>query len=249
MKLVYSTFIYYICSIENKIKNLYEQGLTMQNIANQLNISSATVYKKLNKMNVSIRRKHSNIDETYFDNPNTEKAAYWAGFIAADGYINTYKKGNAQYNVMIEISQKDKSHLEKLAQDIGKRITDYDKRNSCKLNLTSNHICNKLNEYNITPKKSLTLQFPTNIDNTYIHHYIRGYIDGDGSLYNTYEIIGNKDFLQDMINTIPFQCKYTIRQQRQTDNCWLLYISTYSLKQFAEYIYKDATIYMERKKY
>ena len=227
--------------MKNAIKNLYEQGLTMQSIADQLNISSATVYKKLHKMNVSIRRKHSKIDETYFDNPNTEKSAYWAGFIAADGYI--YKPNNY---VRLEINIKDKQHLELLGNDIGKNVTGYNKHNSCKLTISSKHIINTLEQYNITQNKSLTLQFPTNINTDNIHHFIRGYFDGDGSFYKIYDIVGNQQFLQSLVNSLPFKCEYSLYKPKD-ENSYVLRIRTKSLKQFFEFMYKDSTIYLDRK--
>lgn len=232
--------------METQIIELYNSGLAMNKIASNLSISGATVWNILKSNNVKIRRKHSKIDETYFDNPNIEKAAYWTGFIAADGYINTYKKGNAQYSIIIELSQKDKYHLEKLGQDIGKPVTDYNKRNSCKLQLTSNHLCNKLFEYNITPKKSLTLQFPTNINADNIHHFIRGYFDGDGSFYKIYDIVGNEQFLKSLINSLPFKCEYSLYKPKD-EKSYVLRIRTKSLKQFFEFMYKDATIYLDRK--
>jgi len=227
-----------------QIIKLYQSGLSMMKIANQLKISSKTVYDVLKINNIESRRKHHKINEAYFDNPNIEQSAYWAGFIAADGYI--YNPSNC---VRIELNIKDRQHLEILGNNIGKNVTDYPKHNSCKLTISSKKIVSKLQEYNIIQNKSLTLQFPTNIDKDYIHHYIRGYIDGDGCLYDTYQIVGKKEFLQDMVNTLPFECKYTIRKQRKSDKQYLLYISKYSLKEFSDYIYKDATIYLSRKRY
>lgn len=227
--------------METQIIELYNSGLGMSNIANQLNISSTKVGNILKSNNVEIRRKHSKIDETYFDNPNTEKAAYWAGFIAADGYI--YKPNNY---VRIEINIKDKQHLELLGNDIGKNVIEYDKHNSCKLTISSKHIVDTLRQYQITQNKSLTLQFPTNINADNIHHFIRGYFDGDGSFYKIYDIVGNEQFLKSLIDSLPFKCEYSFYKPKD-EKSYVLRIRTKSLKQFFEFMYKDATIYLDRK--
>ena len=227
--------------METQIIELYNSGLGMSNIANQLSISSTKVWNILKSNSVKIRRKHSKIDETYFDNPNTEKSAYWAGFIAADGYIYNLNK-----YVRLEINIKDKQHLELLGNDIGKTVTEYDKHNSCKLTISSGHIVDTLAQYQITQKKSLTLQFPTNINADNIHHFIRGYFDGDGSFYKIYDIVGNQQFLQSLIDSLPFKCDYSFYKPKDQNN-YVLRIRTKSLKQFFEFMYKDATIYLERK--
>ena len=237
----YSTFIYYIHIMNKQIIELYQSGLGMSTIAKQLKISSLTVWNTLYSNNIEIRRKHSKIDKTYFDNPNTEKSAYWAGFIAADGYI--FKPNNY---TRLEISIKDKNHLELLGKDIGKNVTDYEKHNSCKLTISSRHIVDTLEQYNITQNKSLTLRFPTNINSDNIHHFIRGYFDGDGCFYKIYDIIGNKQFLESLINILPFNCEYSFYKPKD-DKSYVLRIRTKSLKQFFEFMYKDATIYLDRK--
>ena len=224
-----------------QIIKLYNSGLGMSTIAKQLNISSTKVWNILKYNNIEIRRKHSKINETYFDNPNTEKSAYWAGFIAADGYI--YKPNNY---VRLEINIKDKQHLELLGNDIGKNVTEYNKHNSCKLTISSKHIINTLEQYNITQNKSLTLQFPTNINTDNIHHFIRGYFDGDGSFYKIYDIVGNQQFLQSLVNSLPFKCEYSLYKPKD-ENSYVLRIRTKSLKQFFEFMYKDSTIYLDRK--
>ena len=227
--------------METQIIKLYNSGLGMSAIAKQLNISSTKVWNILKYNNIEIRRKHSKINETYFDNPNTEKSAYWAGFIAADGYV--YRPNNY---VRLEINIKDKQHLEALGKDVDKNVTEYKKHNSCKLTISSKHVVNTLKQYNITQNKSLTLQFPTNINANNIHHFIRGYFDGDGSFYKIYDIVGNQHFLQTLVNNLPFKCEYSLYKPKN-ENSYVLRIRTKSLKQFFDFMYKDATIYLERK--
>ena len=231
---------------DQKIIELYKKNNPMNKIAEILNISSGTVNKVLKVNNIKIRRKHSKIKEDYFENSNCEKSAYWAGFIAADGYIYNPNKGNSQSSLTIELSNNDKVHLCKLGDDLGKNITNYNKHNSCKLRITSNKICKDLERYNIHQNKSLTLQFPKNIDLENIHHFIRGYFDGDGSFTKIYDIIGTEIFLKSLVNILPFDCEHSFYKPKD-QNCYYLRIKTKSLKQFFEFMYNDATIYLDRK--
>ncbi len=188
--------------------------------------------------------------EDYFSNPNTERSAYWAGFIAADGCIVDYT--NRQHTVKIGLSNIDTSHLEKL--NIGIPVRLY--RNECWVEIPSNKIVKDLLKYNITPRKSLTLLFPTNIRNKYIHHFIRGYIDGDGCMSKhsnpkaknklRIRILGTEIFLNSLLGHIKLDinrnlCKRgngTLREAIICKNSHQLY----------QYLYKDATIYLDRKK-
>lgn len=137
---------------------------------------------------------HKLYNENIFDSIDTEEKAYWLGFIYADGYISSDPlKGVFQYSFELQLSIKDKDHLQKFADFIGYKKELKDKRthcdtgeyNSTRLMINSKHLWETLNNYGCTPRKSLTLQFPDeNIfkDRSLIRHFIRGYFDGDGTL-------------------------------------------------------------------
>lgn len=117
-------------------------------------------------------------DKTFFSEPNINNS-YWAGFIAADGCI----VGN---RLVINLAVKDKDHLQVLATSLGTYLYEYTtKQYSCvRLAMRSMQIAEDLyNNYNITSKKSMTLQPPNITDEKQIQAFIAGYFDGDGSLY------------------------------------------------------------------
>lgn len=142
-------------------------------------------------------------DETCFDDIN-EVSAYWAGFIAADGCIK-FPSGKPQLDVRLQIY--DECYLD-LLKDFLKtnKTTEYytnpkTNRTYCYFRLSSiDNIYRKLNAfYNITPRKTLVLQPPTNLKDLYALCYIKGYIDGNGSVFiektpgteNCYRLIFN----------------------------------------------------------
>lgn len=116
-------------------------------------------------------------------------SCYWAGFIAADG--NIY--GN---QLTISLQLRDKGHLDVFRDFIEtNQHLNYRKDGSPVLKISNTKVCNDVMTYfNITPKKSLTLQPPRIDDTNLIDAYILGYTDGDGSIMKTHT--GGKDYLR-----------------------------------------------------
>jgi intein/homing endonuclease len=192
------------------------------------------------------RRMISTLNENFFSNYN-ELSCYWAGFIAADGCI--YKN-----KLSIKLSINDVNHLKTFAKQIGGyEVKIYDKE--CSLTINSPQIVNDLkNNFNIIPRKSLTMIYPHQIK---LHnHFIRGYFDGDGCIFNAstkrtkftskprYTILGTKDMLDNIKNYFDKTSKYTSKQRRN-----IYYISFYNnASEFYSFMYNHATIYLNRKK-
>lgn len=96
------------------------------------------------------------------------------------------------------------------------------------------------------------------IKNELIRHFIRGYFDGDGTVYtyrNKYTNVafsGNKNFLVSVKshlmnnNIVKSECK--VVKEQKDKNCYKYPFSSQAdVKRFYDYIYKDATVFMERK--
>lgn len=128
-----------------------------------------------------------NFKEDYFAEPNLENS-YWAGFIAADGYIYVPKKG--QRILGIRLKSTDREHLIKLQSSIGAgTLTEtttfseqYNKEYyGTSYRLSSDKVCfDLLKNFNIGERKSLTLE-PPDLSGDLTTAFIAGYIDGDGS--------------------------------------------------------------------
>lgn len=128
-----------------------------------------------------IRRVNS-VNDNFFSKPNLLNS-YWAGFIAADGCI--IDKAHSQKLLVLELGIKEYKHLMafKKAIDFIGKIGIYRKGRSCKFSITSDILCNALNEnFKITPRKTFTLEPPENLNKEQTLAYIIGYIDGDGSI-------------------------------------------------------------------
>lgn len=197
----------------------------------------------------------------FFKIIDNEEKAYWLGFISADGYLN--KKGNT---LGICLNEKDKNHLEKFKKSIeytgeiksrkGKYSIDYKETNKVTLEIYSTELSKDLNRLGLDYQKSYSLK-AMSIPLTLINHFIRGYFDGDGcvfeyskkiSTYNCgFTFTGTKEFLTYVNDNLPEKCKNLIFDKRTTSS-YTLYLA--SIKRFLitkEFLYKNATIYLDRK--
>jgi hypothetical protein len=105
--------------------------------------------------------------------------AYILGYWFADG--NMYRQRSCQ-SYVVSIGSKDLAHLERIRTYIGvgklTRITGSD---IFKLVICRKQAFDDLLRLGGSERKSLTLQWPA-VPAEYVPHFIRGYIDGDGSL-------------------------------------------------------------------
>lgn len=125
-------------------------------------------------------------NENYFEVINSEAKAYWLGFIAADGCVLS-----TQPVFSINLSQKDIGLLTQMATDLeyNNKIYKFSHKLEgsgnisymANISIRSKKFTQDLLKYGIHPNKSLDLFFPDNLDSIFIRHWIRGYIDGDGS--------------------------------------------------------------------
>lgn len=203
-------------------------------------------------------------DMNYFEQINTEDKAYWLGFIAADGYLN--KRGNT-LGICLDIS--DKEHLEKFKNCINytgnvfTRTSQYSKKHRVTLKavieIYSTKLSKMINSYGLDYQKTKTLGKVKNIPPHLMHHFIRGVFDGDGCLFLEkpvtknhkgspgITIVGTKDFLNFICDHIPDVPK-SLQHDKRTSNTYTLYLkSIIRYKRFTDYIYKDATIFLDRK--
>ena len=204
-----------------------------------------------------------NVNQKYFINIDSSEKAYWLGFIWADGSV--YKTGR-EHKFKIRI--KDYDHLCKLQNSISHNGKIYTiKGSGFKPNCIHYEIsiCDKiLYESLITHGRNNEIGIP-NIPKKLIHHFIRGFFDGDGSVYTynknskhkdkiyTYnviniEIICNKSMLKSLSKYLSKNnIKFRIKNSKTEYMKYLRIDTKKSEKLFYKYIYKDADIFLERK--
>lgn len=200
------------------------------------------------------------INEDYFADINTEHKAYWLGFIMADGCIYAGSNGKS-LRLQINLSQKDKSMLEKFLTAIESDYKIQDKLIANKypsslLKVNSTKMCNDLINQGVTRRKSLKSVFPV-LPQDLEHHFIRGYFDGDGCISCTARKDRDRKTYTfsiccgiDMANALQTRLYGTsiYKLKRNADICYVETGSVPNIYTIRQYLYSDATVYMERKK-
>jgi len=180
------------------IVRLYEEGRSMQSIADQMGFSSHTgILRHLRKAKVTSRKnndpgylKHS-YDHDFFRHVSPPRA-YWAGYIAADGHLQWTPK-NGDYCVRIGIDKNDRELLDRLCWDasLSQEVALRTRKNK-KTGLPETYAYLEVrgkewvNTLSTSPywipfgKKSDKLIPPTGLDEACAWSFVRGYFDGDG---------------------------------------------------------------------
>lgn len=153
--------------------------ISQRKIARILGIGKTTVNKWAEALGYKFKKHTSN--ENYFHKWSMEMA-YIFGFICADGNV-AWDSDRGYNSLTITASAKDKDHLEKIRRIFKstKPLLYAKSTNSYRLIVNSKTMCCKLMSLGVVPRKSLILKFPK-VPPQYIKDFIRGYVDGDGSL-------------------------------------------------------------------
>lgn len=214
-------------------------------------------------------RKHF-FNEDYFENIDTEEKAYWLGFIAADGCIVKSSNYNS-YRLYINLGSNDKNHLQKFLNSINAsdiKIQNYTSTsgfsnkngtNTSRIVLNSLKLCRDLSKYNIHERKSYDIKMPE-ISCQLMPHYLRGYVDGDGSFYCNYdsknnryrysfEIVGGSKMFMEQVQNYLFgkNIKTNIYTRKTNNSIRLMSGSKVEILKIIELLYSNANIYLDRK--
>ena len=189
-----------------------------------------------------------------FETIDTEEKAYWLGFLYADGSVSS-----TDNRIELGLAEKDLRHIEKFRDFIGiqNKISYRASTKSYRYAFRSISCKADLIKQGCVPKKSLILNFPTEyqVPKNFVKDFIRGYFDGDGWFTNTENcfqagIIGTEDFIKGFLNTVELENKnnkkiFTVHREDgvNRDMCGGYGDDLNCLNR----IYKDATIYNERK--
>ena len=247
-----------------------ENGYTLKQISEKYNFSASYHFKKHGLTNVKINNTRVGHKELLWDGKNitNEIEAYIIGFWYADGYI-TYQD---QAGIKVKNTESDRKLLESIRDYICPDQDIKQERNTLTLKISSNLFCKNLNKLGCLYEKTYKeLDIPV-MDKSLIRHFIRGYFDGDGTVFYDRQYLKsnicsiNNEFLEkfkDILdeNSIenriniekrsgklmkkPLSDKYTTTQK----DMYRLYISRKTaLEKFKKFLYEDSTIFLSRKK-
>lgn len=211
------------------------------------------------------------INENFFDEIDTEEKAYVLGMFASDGNVC-----KSTTNIKLELKYTDEEILEKIkkAMDYDFKIIHYNYKSHftenpdkiydnhlVRLNITNAHIHKEIQKYGIVPNKSRDLDVNLNlIPDDLFRHFLRGMWDGDGSisfyhkknLFSPTINLTSSSIMCDKIYDIlcntfyDFKGYFSYRNKNKKYNKTLLINDKHAVD-VLDYLYKDATIYMDRK--
>lgn len=167
------------------IKDAYLSGKSIANIAKYFKCSESLVFKKLKLHGIDPNRKKDISYNQAVFSENSPEVAYHAGFGYADGCLHKSKGKYWTYSLIIH--SKDAIILKNFCDTIG---ADYDAitylttSSNCpaaKIVLSGNQLPETLARWGIVERKTDNFLEPA-IPNHLLKHYLRGWIDGDGTV-------------------------------------------------------------------
>jgi hypothetical protein len=137
-----------------------------------------------------VRHQHRKyaVNEAFFDELNAD-SAYILGYIWTDGCIKSFGRGS--WGILLECSVKDREILDGIKKTMNsespvkirrRQLPSGKEIETAKLNLYSNRLAKALMKYGIIPRKSKADPLPVGIPDGLVFHFIRGVLDGDGSI-------------------------------------------------------------------
>ena len=252
--------------MRNNIVNMYLSGENKESISNIANVSYGTVSRVL-KENLIQTRSRSDIkkiyhcNEHYFDEVDTPNKAYILGILYADGCIVDDRHAS------LTLQDGDVDILNKINEEldsdrpllfVNKKKENPKHLNAYKLTFNSEHMVNMLIKHGCYKRKSLILKYPTWLSLDLQRHFLRGYMDGDGSISKN-----PKKMSVSFMGTHSFVTDAAILVQRYLSLHVYIYVRTlhenadstsvFNLNHkrdacvFLDWIYRDADLYMQRK--
>lgn len=256
-------------------KNLLEKlycfdKLSAIKIAEIVDLKPHQVYYLLEKHGINRRsfekmNTQNKVNENFFSKIDTEQKSYRLGFLYADGFVT------AQHKVGITLCAKDILHIEKFRKDIeaSHNIHIYEGQGyegtkaSARILISSKKLVSDLKNLGCIEHKSLVLKFPSieQVPEKYQLDFIRGYLDGDGSITSggknhplRLKFCGTWEFLEGVravLNTVIFPdeivAKLEKRKKDNKNNYAITIGSTKRVLKILNALYSDATVFLDRK--
>lgn len=176
------------------------------------------------------------------------QAAYWIGFIVADGCVTRGKHGS--WRTCIKLILSDISHLEKLKNYLEAETNLHISKNTVTLSIPSNILAENLMEHGITPRKSLTVKAPDYLK--YNRDFWRGVIDGDGCIDAKRKritlISGSRDLINQFCDFVKVTTGYTTRVHvRGYSSALNAYVSDRGAVEVVSILYSGSSVSLDRK--
>ena len=260
-----------------KLTELYNSGMTCRQTAKHLgDINHRTVAYHINNAVLDGRAAKRSLSESliigafrkykmnnnFFKVIDTEQKAYVLGFFYADGYNNQNDGAKIEINLAAideEILHKISACLEcnvPLLRIEAYKKDGYTRQDKICIRFRNRVMSDDLAALGAHQAKSLDCVFPNlnQVPEHLLNHFIRGYFDGDGWVtYNKKRndinigFCGSHSFIETLNEILNNKFHSTVRTYKQDKISRVAYAGSNITKNIHEWMYEDATIFLERK--
>lgn len=250
-------------SEEEQIAKIYLSGISARaiarayNLGHHISITSALRRQQITQRSPAERNRLYKVNPYAFDEIDNELTAYWWGFLYADGFTHNRTLHLRLAIKDIEQVRRLKRFLELEAPIkviyVGASNTPK-KYKQAIIETTDKHLVGRLGNLGIIRNRPIFSKAIRFLPIPLTHHWIRGYFDGDGSARQdkSLSFVGQPELLKWLrlqfatyANTNP---KLAITKHITANIHYLTISGRIQALKVADYIYQDATIWMERKR-
>lgn len=244
--------------VTDKACAMYEEGKTQKEVGILLGINPVAVHRMLKRSKIQARSlsdyRQYTVNEHAFD-ILTEESAYWLGFLITDGCV-THSTDQVVRKLKIKIRIGDIQHLEKLKTFLHSTHPIYIYKPGrfggelCSLEISSKELCDKLAEYNVIPRKSLTTKAPDCLVTN--PNFWRGVVDGNGWLGVNAKgpflgLCGGNEIVDQFHEYAKSLTSVKATVVRRVPNKNTVKYTIKKVVDIVNVIYKNSTIYLDRK--
>ena len=250
--------------IQKDICEEYLKGIGNKELSEKYNIHRSTVQQILKRNNVELRKQFETSRKYNILNFKgdiiSNNDAYILGLIWADGNLS-------RNCIEISLQQTDEQILEDISNYIyGEKVfsyrdsqisifknKEYMSKPQTRFRITSKEVSNKLRKIGLIENKTLICRFPK-INSEYIPHFLRGLLDGDGSIYIKnknncrVDIVSNPEMCQDISQIVNETLNINSKVYKKTEKVYTFTISgRLQILKFLDWIYENSELKLNRK--
>lgn len=242
--------------VEQEIIKQYLSGKSLRAVGFIYQCSPSTVSNILKRNTVQSRNLSQShlvkreLNEEAFHDINSPAQCYWLGVMYSDGYLLDCKTGSKGFGISVKSS--DKQWLEQFKEFLQwngeiktyTSNTSFGKVEYCRILIRSNKIVEDLVSYGCGFRKTFKIEHIPNIP--YKEDFIRGVVDGDGSIRaNNSKIItisGGYTFLKEIGDYLKEP--YSIYVDK---SIYGIHFTSLASKRILKRLYQNAVYYLPRK--
>lgn len=243
-------------SQEAEIARRYLAGESLRAMAREFGTAHHVLSGSLRRQSVTQRdaaerNRLYSLNAHAFDVIDSEAAAYWLGFLFADGNVS-------RRTVALSLKGADSEHVRRFgqflqAEHVVRASISATGHGVATIQVTDLHLTDRLRELGIETHRPRPLLSLESVPGELQHHWIRGFFDGNGSikLSASAGFCGKKPTLEAVREIVsPIVGRTGSLYAHSKSPVWYLsYAGRLSCNALAAYLYQDATVFLDRKRH